>query len=85
MENRSAQILVDSSLNPVEGDMTVILNTAQVAAKPKRYPGQLPAGSKVSVQRTAEGAAYVEIGAMQPSEVLVLANHAEDDEGAVAG
>jgi hypothetical protein len=85
IEKRSAHILVDAGQNPEGGKMTVILNTAQEAARPREYAGSHPAGSKGDVQRTAEGVAYVDIRELQPSEVLVLSNHAENDEGAVAG
>ena len=54
-EARSADILVESGLNLPGGNMTVILNSAEVAAKPKKYAGPNPSGSKLPVQRTAEG------------------------------
>lgn len=84
-EARSANVLVDASLNPPPGSiMSVVLNTAQEAAKPRRYAGTHPAGSKAEVQRTPEGMAYVEIKDLAPSEMLVLANHPEKEEGKVA-
>jgi hypothetical protein len=59
--------------------MTVVLNTAQ-AADPEGYGGPHPVGSRLPVRRTLDGAAYVEIRDLPPSEVLVLSNHPEADE-----
>jgi len=94
-ERRGADVLVDASLNPPPGlppdrgeenggsGMTVILNTAQ-AADPQAYSGPYPVGSRLPVRRTPDGAAYVEIRDLPPSEVMVLSNHPEVEEGGVA-
>lgn len=85
-EARSADVLVDGGLNGREGkgkgSMTVVLNTAQEAARPKRYSGAYRLGSKLPVKR-AGNIAYVEIRDLLPCEVLVLAVHPEKEEGAV--
>ncbi len=73
-ETRGADVLVDASLNPLDGAVRVALNTAQ-AADPEGYHGSHPAGSDLPVLRTPAGAAYVEIRNLGPSEVLVLTNH----------
>ncbi len=83
-EPRSANVLVDASLNPPGTFLSLVLNTAQEIAKPRRYAGTHPVGSKSEVQRAPEGIAYVEIKDLAPSEVLVLANHPEKEEGRVA-
>jgi hypothetical protein len=48
-EKRSADVLVDAGLNQPEGkgNMTVVLNSAEEAAKPKRYSGNNKKGSKL--------------------------------------
>jgi len=79
-------VLVDANLNGGKGEdkgMTVVLNTAQQAAKPKRYTGNYRTGSKLNVQR-AGCLAYVEILDLPPSEVLVLAAHPDKEEGRLA-
>ncbi|MCX6674370.1 MAG: alpha-amylase family glycosyl hydrolase [Methanothrix sp.] len=83
-ERRSADVLVDAGLNGPEGrgSMTVVLNSAEVAAKPKRYSGDYRMGSKLPVKRAGEFA-YVAIRDLAPSEVLVLAVHPEKEEGVV--
>jgi len=81
-EARSADVLVDGSLNAPGGSMTVVLNSAQETVKPKRYSGAYRIGSKLPVKREGE-AAYVQIRNLAPSEVLVLAVHPEKVEGAV--
>jgi hypothetical protein len=62
--------------------MRVVLNTAQ-AVDLQGYVGTHPVGSTIPVYRTADGRAFVEIRDIQPSEVLVLTNHPEPDEGAI--
>ena len=79
---RGANVLVDATLNPPGRAMHVVLNTAQ-AGSPAGYSGPHPVGSSVPVLRTAEGIAYVEIRDLPPSEVVVLANHADADSGAI--
>jgi glycosidase len=83
-EKRSADVLVDAGLNLPDGkgNMTVVLNSVEEAAKPKRYSGAHRIGSKLSVKRAGEFA-YVEVRDLAPSEVLVLAVHPEKGEGAV--
>lgn len=83
-ERRSAYVLVDAGLSGLQGkgSMTVVLNSAQEAAKPKRYSGANRTGSKLPVHMAGD-LAYVEIRDLAPSEVLVLAAHAEKEEGAV--
>jgi glycosidase len=72
-DRRGGDVLVDASLNPVGGSMTVILNTAQTA-NPEGYAGSHPVGSTLAVRRAADGKAYVEIRDIAPSEILVLTN-----------
>jgi len=74
-EPRGAETIVDASLNPADDSvMTVVLNTAQVAAG-EEYEGSHPVGSAVRVNRTADGRAFVRIQSIPPAEVIVLANH----------
>ncbi len=81
---RSADVLVDCDLNRTDGKgaLTVVFNSAQEAAKPKRYSGGYRKGSKQMVKRR-DGMAYVEIRNLAPSQVLVLASHPEKEVGAV--
>jgi len=83
-ERRSADVLVDAGLNGPEGQgsMIVVLNSAEEAARPRRYSGAYQMGSKLPVQRAGEFA-YVEIRDLPPSELLVPAVHLEKEEGAV--
>jgi hypothetical protein len=73
-EPRGGDILVDASLNPESGEMTVIANTAEAAAGSAAGVSH-PVGSAVSIKRLVDGTAYVEIRNLPPSEVLVLVNH----------
>jgi len=74
-EPRGADVIVDANLNPAEtSDMTVVLNTAQVAHG-QEFSGSHPVGSTVPVNRTADGRAFVRIQKLPPAETLVLANH----------
>ncbi len=84
LENRGADVLVDANLNPPGSAMTVVLNTAQ-AANPQGYQGSHPAGSRLPVQRTTDGTAYVELRSIPPSETLVLSTHPTADEGDIVG
>jgi hypothetical protein len=79
---RGGDVVVDAKLNPVGGEMTLVLNTAQ-AARGTGYGGTHPVGSKLATQRLPDGTTYVEIRDVGPSEVLVLTNHPTADEGAV--
>jgi glycosidase len=72
-DSRGAKLEVDANLNPPESSLTVVLNTAEAAQK--RPPGFHPVGSKLPVRRTADGTAYIEVGNIPASEVLVLMNH----------
>ncbi|OYY94821.1 MAG: alpha-amylase [Hydrogenophilales bacterium 28-61-23] len=83
---RGADVLVDAILNPPGASMQVVLNSAQAgkpAGSPAKYSGPHPVASSLPVRRTAQGIAYVEIRDLPPSEVLVLANRAKADGGAV--
>lgn len=71
---RGGDVLVDASLNPLNGSMRVVLNTAQ-AADPEGYSGSHPIGSELTLRRAEDGKAYVEVRDLGPSEVLVLTNH----------
>jgi glycosidase len=86
-EKRSANILVDASLNPPGSEMTVILNTAQaVLADQEEFTGNHPIGAKLSVRKIPsipESGVYIEIKDLPPSEVLVLTNHSARDEGSL--
>lgn len=64
-QKRGARIIVDANLASREGRMWVLLNTADLRANGIQT---------VEVKRTPDGAAYVEINAVLPSELLVLAN-----------
>jgi len=83
-EPRGARVVVDGALNQRQdgqaGEMTVVLNTAQ-AADPDGYHGPHPAGLILPVQRTADGMAYVELWDVPSSEIVVLTNHPDPDEG----
>jgi glycosidase len=68
---RGARLLVDANLNPPGSAMTVILNSAQAAGIDTPHP----VGQTISVQRTADGKAYVEIQPLPASEALALANY----------
>jgi glycosidase len=72
-ETRGADILVDADLNPPGSAMTVVLSTGDPGGASAGPP---PVGSRVPVQRTARGAAFVALRSVSPSDVLVLVNHA---------
>jgi len=74
LDARGADILVDASINPAPGGLTVVLNTAQ-AADPIGYTGTHSVGTGVPVLRKLDGTAYVQIRDVPAAEVLVLANH----------
>lgn len=69
-DGRGARVLVDATLNPVDGAMTVILNTAETSG----YTGPHKIGSTVPVQQQ-NGIVYIEIQSIPASECLVLINH----------
>ncbi len=81
-DERGANVLVDAELNSPDSQMTVILNTAQ-AATPQGYTGTHPVSSTTPIIRSSDGAAYIEIRGIQASEVIVLTNHPEAEEGAI--
>lgn len=68
---RGADVMVDASLNS-SGSFVVIANSAQTAAG-GAYAGTHPVGEPLAVQNR-DGAAYVAIRNLMPSEVLLLAN-----------
>jgi len=74
VSSRQGRVLVDADLNPPGESMTVIANTAE-SAQPTGYAGPHPVGSTVPVEKDADGATFVTIGAVGPSEVLILTNH----------
>jgi hypothetical protein len=53
--------------------MQVLLNTAQ-AGNPQGYGGGYSVGTFVTVRRTAQGIAYIEILDLLKSEVVVISN-----------
>jgi glycosidase len=70
-ESRGADVVVDASLNPPGSTLTVVLNTARAAGVAAGHP----VGSTLPVKRTVDGAAFVEVRALGPSECLVMLNH----------
>jgi glycosidase len=78
---RGADVMVDASLNPPGSKLTVVLNSAQ-AGDPQGYQGTHPVGEALVVQQR-DGAAYIELRDILPSEVVVLANYPLADEGSV--
>ena len=80
--SRGADVLVDFNLNPPGNVMTVVLNTAE-AANPEGYSGTHPVGSHLPVHRSADGKAFIKIQDVRSSELIVLTNHPEADEGAI--
>ncbi|MCB1858151.1 MAG: alpha-amylase [Gammaproteobacteria bacterium] len=77
---RGADVIVDSQLNPEGTAFTVVLNSAQVA-DPDGFSGTSPEGSRARVGRNGDGAAYLEVRGLGPSEVLVLCNYPAAGEG----
>lgn len=72
---RGADVIVDAALNSGgSGTMTVVLNSTEVA-EAQNYSGTHPEGSEVSVNRTADGRAFVRIQDIRPAEMIVLVNH----------
>ena len=65
-ETRGARVIVDANLASREGRMWILLNTADLRANGVRT---------VEVKRTPDGVAYVELEAVLPSELFVLANN----------
>ncbi len=79
-EWRSADVLVDATLNPPGTSMQTVLNTAQFAG-PGRFHGSHPIGSWLPVKQAPDGTAYVEMRDIPPSEILVLTNRPEKQGG----
>lgn len=82
-EARGGDVLVDAALNPPGSSLSVILHTAE-AADTTGGAGDHRLGSTIPVKRSAHGAAYVEVRDLAPSEVVVLSNHPQAEEGSVA-
>jgi hypothetical protein len=74
-EARGGNVLVDAGLNPPGSGMTVMVNT-QEASNGSPVGVSHPIGSHLPVKSLSDGGAFVEIRNVQPSEVLVLVNHA---------
>jgi hypothetical protein len=72
--NRGADVIVDASLNPAGSFFQVVANTVE-AAQGASANVPHPVGSQLPVKMAANGAAYLEIRDLPPSEVLVLVNH----------
>lgn len=70
LQSRGADVVVDAALS--SSAMTVILNSAEAASP--GFAGTHPVGSTVSVKPRGDGAVFVEIRNVGPSEVLVLTN-----------
>jgi glycosidase len=83
-EERSAEIIVEASLNPEGSVMDIILNSDEVAG-PTGYTGRAPrADASLPVSRSRHGT-FVEVRNLGPSCLLVLTNHVRADEGRVIG
>ncbi len=78
---RGADVLVDAILNAAT--MTVVANTAE-AANPQGYSGAHAVGTRLELKRRNDGLAYVELRDVGASEVVVLANHAREEDGGIA-
>lgn len=72
-QSRQGRVLIDASLNQAGGTMTVIANTAESAA-PAGFAGPHRIGTTVPVEKDPDGATFVTIGQVGPSEVVVLTN-----------
>jgi glycosidase len=89
-EVRGADVLVDASLNPEGSQLTVILNSAQSGSQldrnnldTEKIGAGIQAGAKIPVLRTADGKAFIKIRDVLPSEIVVLTNHPEKEEGSI--
>jgi len=76
-------IMVDATLNPPGSHMFVILNTTSVDPELKEFTAAYAVWSRVPVHSPPNGAAFVEVWDIPPSEALVLLNHPEMEEGQV--
>ena len=71
--SQGADVIVDAKLNAGTGSfMQVIHNSAQTAAE-ATYAGSHPVGERLPV-KIRDGATYVEVRNLAPSEVLVITN-----------
>ncbi|MCP4547963.1 MAG: alpha-amylase [bacterium] len=80
-EQRGGRILVDRSLTPAGSKMTVIVNTMQAGCAGD-YTGPYAVGTRLpvrSVEQDGWTADVVEIGNLEPSEMLILSNHVSVD------
>jgi hypothetical protein len=68
-----ARVLIDATLHPADGTLTVVANSAQ-AADPAGFAGGHPVGSTVPVEKDGDGSTFVTVRSLGPSEVLVLTN-----------
>jgi glycosidase len=76
------RVLVDAQLNPAGATLTVVANTAQ-AGGPGGSTGSPPVGTRVPVEKDGSGNTFVTVPPLGPSEVLVLVNRSDPDEGAI--
>ncbi|MFZ0255673.1 MAG: alpha-amylase, partial [Gammaproteobacteria bacterium] len=74
VSSRQGRILIDAHLNSSGATMTVIANTAE-SADPTGFAGPHKVGSTVPVEKDSDGATFVTISAVGPSEVLILTNN----------
>lgn len=72
-QSQQGRVLIDANLNQAGGTMTVIANTAESAA-PAGFAGPHRIGTTVPVEKDPDGATFITIGQMGPSEVLILTN-----------
>lgn len=73
-EARGADVIVDATLNPEGSVLTVVAATADGADR---------SGQSLPALRTTEGAAFVSVRDLAPSEFLILSNHPSEEEGDV--
>jgi hypothetical protein len=69
---RGADILVDASLNPDGGSMTIVANTEEAGIDD--YTEANKTGSLKRIQKNVAGIHYIEIRSVGPSELIVLVN-----------
>jgi hypothetical protein len=69
-ESRGADVLVDASLNPPGTALTIAASSVEAAG----LPSAQPVGSTLAVGHNRDGAAFVQVRGLPPSEVLVLVN-----------
>ena len=72
-EARGGEVLVDAALNPPGSAMRVALNSAEAGGA---AGAAFPVGTPVPVRRRSDGAAFVPLRDLPPSEMLVLLNRA---------